>query len=208
MHAAGFPVPEPLALGTLANGDRLLALRWIDGAARRSAAQHPRRAARLLAALAALVRRVHEAGFVRRPARRQRSRRARPCCSTGRRARPRAAGQRARDLAPRVLAGAARVARRRLRVRAPCSACRERGRAVRDTLRRAAPRPMRARGTPARAASACRPGRLAAAFEAEDARGLRLRELGSEALTAIRAAHRAALAARDGRVCKSDARSS
>jgi hypothetical protein len=77
---------------------------------------------------------------------------------------------------------------------------------VRDTLLRAgAAADARAREhARSRTASACRPGRLAAAFEAEGARGLRLRELGSDALTAIRAA----LAARDGRVYKSDARSS
>ena len=216
MHAAGFPVPEPLALGTLANGDRLLALRWIDGTPLAEALRDaPAVRRELLAALAALVRRVHEAGFVHGDlhagnvlvdARG-------PVLLDWQRARPaRTRGDRSSDLAHLEFALAPLVSRsRRLRVRRivlDLPATREQ--AVRDTLLRAgAAADARAREhARSRTASACRPGRLAAAFEAEGARGLRLRELGTEALTAICAAHRAALAARDGRVCKSDARSS
>jgi len=216
MRAAGIPVPEPLALGTLANGDRLLALQWIDGTPLAEALRDAPAARRdLLAALAALVRRVHETGFVHGDlhagnvlvAARG------PVLLDWQHARPaRTLGHRCSDLARLEFSLAPLVSRgRRLRVRRSVlelPATREKG--VRDTLLRAgAAADARARGhARSRTASACRPGRLAAAFEAEGARGLRLRELGTDALTAIRAAHRAALAARDGRVCKSDARSS
>ena len=65
MRAAGVPVPEPLALGALDDGDRLLAMRWIDGAPFETAlggAPAARRAR--LAEAAALIRRVHEVGVV------------------------------------------------------------------------------------------------------------------------------------------------
>jgi tRNA A-37 threonylcarbamoyl transferase component Bud32 len=216
MHAAGIPVPEPLALGTLENGDRLLALRWIDGTPF-AEALHDTPAARrdLLAALAALVRRVHETGVVHGDlhagnvlvgARG-------PVLLDWQHARPaRTQGQRIRDLARLEFSLAPLVSRgRRLRVRRSVlglPATRET--AVRDTLLRAGTAAdARAREhARSRTASACRPGRLAAAYEIEGERGLRLRELDGEALAAIRAAHRAALAARDARVCKSDARSS
>jgi tRNA A-37 threonylcarbamoyl transferase component Bud32 len=216
MHAAGIPVPEPLALGALPNGDRLLALRWIDGTPLAEALRGTPAARRdLLAALAALVRRVHETGVVHgdlhagnvlvdahgpvlldwqhaRPARTQR--------------------QRIRDLArlefslaPLVSCGR-RLCVRRSVLGLPAT----RDTAVRDALLRAgAAADARARAhARSRTASACRPGRLATAFEIEGERGLRLRQLDGEALAAIRADQRAALAARDARVCKSDARSS
>ncbi|MBS1107796.1 MAG: kdkA 1 [Deltaproteobacteria bacterium] len=216
MHAAGIPVPEPLALGALANGDRLLALRWIDGKPL-TEALHDAPAARraLLAALAALVRRVHETGVVHGDLHAgnilvdTRG----PLLIDWQHARPaRAPGDRVRDLARLEFSLAPLVSRgRRLRVRRGVlgvPATREK--AVRDTLLRAgAAADARAREhARSRTARACRPGRLAAAFDKEGERGLRLRELAGEALAAICAAHRAALAARDARVCKSDARSS
>jgi tRNA A-37 threonylcarbamoyl transferase component Bud32 len=216
MRDAGIAAPEPLALATCANGDRLLALRWIDGTPLAAALRNGPAARRdLLAALAALVRRVHEAGFIhgdlhagnvlvgaRGPvlldwqhARRARARR----------------DTRA-DLARLEFSLAPLVSRgRRLRVRRmvlglPAS----REQAVRDALRRAGDAATaRARDhARSRTESACREGRLAAAFDADGARGLRLRELSAEALIAIRAAHRSALATRDARVAKHDARSS
>ena len=65
-HAAGLPVPEPLALGVLPSGDRLLAMGWIDGAplpdALRTASPRARRD--LLHALGVLLARVHATGWV------------------------------------------------------------------------------------------------------------------------------------------------
>lgn len=216
MHDAGIAVPEPLALGTCADGDRLLALRWIDGAPLSAALRDAPTARRgLLGALAALVRRIHEAGYVhgdlhagnvlvgaRGPVLLdwQHARRAR--------ARRHTRADLARlefSLAPLVSRG------RRLRVRRtvlglPAS----RDEAVRDAIRKAGDAAdARAREhARSRTESICREGRLAVAIGADDARGLRLRELPADALIAIRAAHRSALATRDARVTKHDARSS
>ena len=216
MRDAGIAVPEPLALATRPDGDRLLALRWIEGAAL-PAALHAAPAARrdLLAALAALVRRVHDAGFVHgdlhagnvlvgahgpvlldwQHAQRSQS--------------PRAIRA---DLARLEFSLAPLVSRgRRLRMRhvvlgLPAA----RDPAAREALRSAgAAADARARAhARSRTASVCRAGRLAVAIDAGDASGLRLRELGAETLRAIRAAHEAALAANDARVAKHDARSS
>jgi len=216
MHDAGVAVPEPLALGTRSNGDRLLALRWIDGAPLPAALQDASAARRdLLAALAVLVRRVHEAGHVHGDLHAgnvlvgahgpvlldwQHARRAH------------AERHRRADLARLEFSLAPLVSRgRRLRVRRtvlgfPAS----RDDAVRDALRKAGDAAdARAREhARSRTESVCREGRLAVAIDTDDTRGLRLRTLSAEALIAIRAAHQSALATRDARVAKHDARSS
>ena len=207
--------PEPLALGTRADGDRLLALR-VDRrrAARRTrCATRPPRAATLLAALAALVRRVHEAGFVHGDlhagnvlvgARG-------PVLLDWQHARPaRAPAPRAaRPRAPRVLAGAARVARSpAARAAQRCSACpRRETTAARDALRAAGDAAdARAREhARSRTASACRarsPRRSRSTRSG--ARGLRLRELGAEALD--RDPRRASRRARSARCARAEAR--
>ncbi len=216
MHGAGIAVPEPLALGTRPDGDRLLALRWVDGAPLTDALRDTPAARRaLLDALATLVRRVHELGFVHGDlhagnvlvtARG-------PVLLDWQHARATRAPQDQRaDLARLEFSLAPLVSRgRRLRVRRTVlglSASRDHG--VRDALRSAGDAAAaRAREhARSRTASVCREGRRAAAFDAEGARGLRLRELPAEALLAIRAAHRAAVATRAASVAKSDARSS
>lgn len=215
MQSAGVPAPEPLALGSLPDGDRLLALRWIDGVPFEIALRgEPRARRELLAALAALVRRVHEVGFVhgdlhlgnllvdaRGPvlldwqhARETRDARARRA-----------------DLARLEFSLAPQVSRgRRLHMReSVLGIAKPLDPAARATLREAGDAAdARARDhAQSRTQSACRPGRVAAAFERDGASGLRIRELGEDALAAIRAAHRDAIA-KHARVLKSDARSS
>ena len=231
MGAAGIPVPEPLALGSLADGDRLLALRWIDGTPFEAALRaEPRTRRALLAALAALVRRVHGAGFVhgdlhlgnvlvnaRGPVLLdwQHAR------ATGE------VGDRRDDLARLEFSLAPHVSRgRRMRVRkVVLGVARPLDAASRAALRGAGDAAdARAREhARSRTNSACRPGRLAARFDESrrsaspryagsvaprSDRGLRLRELAEHDLAAICAAHRDALSNCDARVLKSDARSS
>ncbi len=65
LHAAGAPVPEPLAWGTLAGGDRLLVLPFLEGgtgAEGLSSVASERRAQ--LEALGRGVRAIHEAGYL------------------------------------------------------------------------------------------------------------------------------------------------
>ncbi len=216
MHGAGMTVPEPLALGTRANGDRLLALRWIDGAPLAVALGGAPAVRRdLLDALAALVRRVHEAGFVHGDLHAGNV----IVCARGpalldwqHARRTRARREIRADLARLEFSLAPLVSRgRRLRMRRtvldlPTS----RAAAARDALRKAGDAAdARAREhARSRTDSICREGRVAVAFDADGAHGLRLRELPAEALIAIRAAHRSALATRDARVAKHDARSS
>jgi len=62
---AGVPVPTPLALGTLAQGDPVLAMRWVEGRPLREVLGEGRRARRaILASLARSVAALHDAGFV------------------------------------------------------------------------------------------------------------------------------------------------
>jgi tRNA A-37 threonylcarbamoyl transferase component Bud32 len=215
LHEAGLPVPEPLALGALPDGDRLLAMTWIDGvpfeAALRAASPAARRA--LLAALGAVVARVHAAGWVHgdlHPGNLlvragapvlldwQRARR------TGSRA------ARADDLARLEHALAPLVPltdRVRLRAEAlglarpfdphACAALRAAGEAA---DRRAEDF---ARG---RTRRLLRPGRAVAHARVGERRGLRLRSLEPDALRALLEAHGEALAAGDARVLKDDPR--
>lgn len=66
LHAAGLPVPEPLARGSLPGGEAIVVMRHVGrhdlAAALRAAGPGTRR--RLLARLAELVERLHAAGFV------------------------------------------------------------------------------------------------------------------------------------------------
>jgi tRNA A-37 threonylcarbamoyl transferase component Bud32 len=231
MQAAGVPAPEPLALGSLPDGDRLLALRWVDGVDFETALPGEARARRdLLAALAALVRRVHAAGFVHgdlhlgnllvdargpvlldwqhaRATRNPRALRA--------------------DLARLEFSLAPHVSRgRRLRMRESVLGIeRPLDAASRAALREAGDASdARARDhAQSRTESVCRPGRVAARFDGSrrsaspryagsgdvtSARGLRLRELEEGALVAILDAHRDAIAKQDARLLKSDVRSS
>ncbi len=70
LHRAGVAVPEPLALGTLANGDRLLATRFLDGVTFKDRLVQERSARSehnaMLGAIGRLVRKFHETGFVHR----------------------------------------------------------------------------------------------------------------------------------------------
>jgi len=62
---AGVPVPTPLALGTLTQGDPVLAMRWVEGRPLREALAEGARARRaVLSALARSVAAFHDAGFV------------------------------------------------------------------------------------------------------------------------------------------------
>jgi len=64
LAAAGVPVPAPLALGTLAQGDPVLAMRWVEGRPLREVlAEGSRRRRAVLASLARSVAALHDAGF-------------------------------------------------------------------------------------------------------------------------------------------------
>ena len=65
LHRRGAPVPEPLAWGTLADGDRLLVLPYFEGGSGAESLSHLPSARRAqLKALGRAVRSLHEAGFV------------------------------------------------------------------------------------------------------------------------------------------------
>jgi tRNA A-37 threonylcarbamoyl transferase component Bud32 len=212
MRNAGVPVPEPLALGALANGDRLLALRWIDGVGFEAALRGDASVRRmLLSELAALVRRVHDAGFVHGDLHLGNLLvdASGPVLLDWQHARAtRALSQRRADLARLEFSLAPVVSRsRRLRLREQVlGISRPLDAASRARLLEAgAAADERAREhARSRTASACRAGRLATRFE----RGLRLREIAEADVIAIRAAHADALANPDARVLKRDARSS
>lgn len=215
LHAAGLPVPEPLALGALPDGDRLLALTWVDGvpceAALRAAAPAARRA--LLVALGRLVARLHAAGWVHGDLHPGNLlvRGGTPVLLDWQRARrTRSDAARARDLARLEHALAALVPladRVRLRAaalglarpfppaarRALCAAGAAADRRAEDF----------ARGRTRRLE---RPSRQVAAVRLGARCGLRLRSLDPDALDALLAAHAAALAAADARVLKDDDR--
>ncbi|HME69832.1 MAG TPA: lipopolysaccharide kinase InaA family protein [Myxococcota bacterium] len=65
LRAAGVCVPEPLALARLADGDRLLVLRYVEGRPLKDALCAPRRERRrLLSLLGTRIAELHAAGFV------------------------------------------------------------------------------------------------------------------------------------------------
>jgi tRNA A-37 threonylcarbamoyl transferase component Bud32 len=65
LHAAGLPVPRPLARGRLASGDALIALELVEGTPLREAfaAADPARRGCLVAALASTLERLHGSGL-------------------------------------------------------------------------------------------------------------------------------------------------
>jgi tRNA A-37 threonylcarbamoyl transferase component Bud32 len=214
LRRAGVPVPEPLACGALPGGDRAVVLRWLDGEPLAAALAGPAPARRrLLAALGEAVARLHAAGVEHRDlhggnvlvcggrpvlldvqrARRSRSRRAR-----------------LRDLAwlDYSLASALSTTDRvRLRA-AALGRARPFDAETRALLRAIGTGSTRRAAAHARSRTrrSLRPGRLAAKAAVDDLRGLRLRAFDPAALEAALRGHRTALAARDARVLKDDAR--
>ncbi len=215
LQAAGIPVPEPIALGVLPGGDRLLAISFLEGDPFPAVLEEPP-AARwdALRRLGALVTRAHAAGFVHgdlhgenvfwteagpvlldlQHARRSRSRRARE----------RDLG----DLDYSLWRSASLAERIRLRAAAlgltpPFDA------AARAALR-AVGRAASARATRharSRTRRSLRPGRLYARLQLAEGGGMRLREVPEADVRRALAAHREALSAGDARVLKSDERS-
>jgi len=215
LHAAGLPVPEPLALGAGPDGDRLLAMSFCEGAPFATAllAAAPRARRALLAALGALVARLHAAGWVHADLHPGNLlvRAGAPVVLDWQRARrTRSAAARARDLA-RLEHSLAPLVPRADRVRLRAAAlglARPFDAAARAALRgggAAADRRAEqfARG---RTRRLLRPGRAVARARVDALRGLRLRALEPDALRALLAAHADALAAGDGRVLKDDHR--
>src|SRR5690606_4383735 len=216
LAAAGLPVPAPLALGTLPDGDRVLALEWIEGvplaAALRDAKPRARRA--LLAALGAQVARLHAAGWVHADLHvgNLLVRDGAPVVLDWQRARrTRRAAARAADLARLEHSLEALVSTAdRVRLRAAAlGLARPFDAAARRTLRAAGAAAERRADAFARrrARRLQRPGRTVAAVRHGGLRGLRLRALEPDALRALLAAHAEALAAGDARVLKDDHRS-
>jgi tRNA A-37 threonylcarbamoyl transferase component Bud32 len=214
LYAAGVPVPEPLLEAALPDGDRLVVTRWLDAEPLLAALRAPgplRR--RRLAALGAAVARLHAAGFAHGDLH------AGNVLVSGetaylldlQRTRPaRAAAARVRDLAWLDYSLAAHLSRPdRLRLRAaalglarPFDAAARR--ALREVGRASA---LRAdEHARSRTRRALRPGRLQARAEAGGARGLRARDFSGDALAAALRAHGEAVAARDARCLKADAR--
>jgi tRNA A-37 threonylcarbamoyl transferase component Bud32 len=66
LHAARLPVPAPLAHVRIASGEHVVVMEWIDGVPLATALADAAQRRPLLAALAALVRKFHEAGWVHR----------------------------------------------------------------------------------------------------------------------------------------------
>jgi tRNA A-37 threonylcarbamoyl transferase component Bud32 len=71
LYRAGVAVPEPIALGTLANGDRVVATRFVEGSTLKASLEEPGRCTRIernamLLAVGRLVHGFHAAGYVHR----------------------------------------------------------------------------------------------------------------------------------------------
>jgi tRNA A-37 threonylcarbamoyl transferase component Bud32 len=66
LRAAGIPVPAPLAHVRLASGEHVVVMEWIDGTPLATALADAARRRPLLAAVGALVRALHDAGWVHR----------------------------------------------------------------------------------------------------------------------------------------------
>lgn len=215
LHAAGLPVPEPLALGALPDGDRLLAMAWIEGVPFETAllAAAPRARRALLGALGALLARFHEAGWIHADLHPGNFlvRAGTPVVLDWQHARrTRSASARARDLA-RLEHGLAPLVplAERVHLRAAALGL------VRplDAPARAA---LRAAGAAAdrraeqfvrgRTRRLLRPGRAVARVRSDGLRGLRLRTLEAGTLEGLLAAHAEALSAADARVLKDDHR--
>ena len=216
LRAAGLPVPAPLALGALADGDRLLAMEWVDGAPLLDALRGPRAARRdLLRALGVLVARVHGAGWVHGDLHAGNvlvSQHGPVLLDWQRARRTQTRAARRRDLAFLEYSLAPATSRSdRLRVRQARLAAvpplrddaRHELRAAGDAADRRAREHARSRTR-----RTLREGRLHTSAAVGEARGMRLRELAPETLATLLAEHREAVAARDDRVLDRDARSS
>jgi tRNA A-37 threonylcarbamoyl transferase component Bud32 len=66
LRAAGLPVPAPLAHVRIASGEHVMVMEWIEGVPLATALASRVQRRPLLAALAALVRKLHDAGWVHR----------------------------------------------------------------------------------------------------------------------------------------------
>lgn len=215
LHGIGMSVPEPLALGRSAAGDRLLAMAWIDDTplltALHAAAPHARR--ELLVRLGREIARLHAGGWAHgdlHPGNLQ-------VCGgqvvflDWQRARRRArAADRAHDLARLEHALAPFVSRTdRVRLRAAALGIERRFDAADRAALRAAGRAADRRAAQfarRRMRRLLRPHGENARIRSGDRRGLRLRSLEPELLHELLAAHEAALAASDERVLKDDHR--
>jgi UDP-glucose:(heptosyl)LPS alpha-1,3-glucosyltransferase len=215
LHEAGVAVPEPLALGVLPGGDRLLAMSLVAGRPFADALGEAAAARRdALHRLGALVARMHQAGFVHRDLHRGNVlwtetgpllldlQRARPSHS------PRARNRDIGDLDYSLWRHASLADRVRLRaaslgVTPPFDpAARAALRAVGDAAGARAALHGRSRTR-----RSLRPGRLYARLRLPEGRGMRLRELPEAEVRRALAAHREALSSGDRHLLKSDARS-
>src|SRR5258706_404655 len=66
LRASGIPVPAPLGLARLASGEHVLVTEWIDGVPLAEALANAAERRAVLAAVGALVRTLHDAGWVHR----------------------------------------------------------------------------------------------------------------------------------------------
>lgn len=209
LHALGIGVPEPLALGTRSDGDRLLLLEWVDGTplpVALDASPAQRRA--LVGRLAACVRAVHAHGFAHGDlhAGNVLVRAGEPILLDWQHARrTRRVRARRADLA-QLEHSLAPITPRSLRVRlrhsvlgtqATAAGLRAAGRAV-DSRWHAHAR--------SRTAHACRPGRIACAIDVQGARGLAVHAVDPAALASLLAAHAAAVRVRDPSLLESGTR--
>jgi tRNA A-37 threonylcarbamoyl transferase component Bud32 len=215
LHAAGVPVPEPLARVVLPDGDRLVVLRWLDAEPLLAALRAPaplRR--RRLAALGAAVARLHAAGFAHGDLH------AGNVLVSGetaflldfQRARPvRRSAPRLRDLAwldHSLSAWLSLPDRVRLRA-AALGAARPYPAEVRARLREIGRLSARRAAEHARSRTrrSLRPGRLQARAVVDGLSGLRAHDFPEAALRAALRAHREAVAVRGARCLKADGRS-
>lgn len=211
LSRAELAVPRPRALGTLANGDRLLAMEYVDAARLCDAMVGPRPRRELAVALGRTIAALHAQGFVHGDLHHGNvlSGAAGPVLVDLQRARlSRSEAARRRDLAhldhslAPYLSTAGRV---RLRA-AALGLARPFGPAARDAIRaigRACAQRALAHGA-SRRRHVMRAGRAVAAVRVAGARGLRVREIDEAAVSAALAAHEAALAAGDSRVLDRD----
>jgi UDP-glucose:(heptosyl)LPS alpha-1,3-glucosyltransferase len=215
LHRAAVPVPEPLALGALPGGDRLLVMSFVEGRPFETVLGESTTARwDALRRLGVLVTRLHDTGFVHgdlhdgnllwtesgpllldlQHAARRRSRRARD-----------------RDLGDLDFAIWGRTSLAdRVRLRAAAlGVTRPFDAAARASLR-AVGRSALARADRhgrSRTRRSLRPGRLYARLRLADATGMRLREFPETAVRQALDAHREAVMAGDGRLLKNDGRS-
>lgn len=209
VRAAGIAAPEPLALGTLSDGDRLLVMRWVDGRPLAEAlgdgAAHPK----LATILGTCVHRLHATGFVHGDLHAgnvvmnddgpvlldwQHARR-----TTSPRARTRDLARLGFALAPFISSNL--VHRLRTAGLGP-DASLEALHAAEEAADRRAREHARSRTR-----DACRPGRIASRVEVYGLRGLAVSGFALDEVPALLAAHRASIAAGHGNVLAHSTRS-